>query len=107
MYFDIATMVRRGNVQAPSDRNSVRASLVPERLDAIGRCADMPPRRMVLEHLDQARRHVAEAERHVVRQHARASRALGGWTRFDPLPLFDIGLMKGPKAREGGLRLKA
>jgi hypothetical protein len=49
-------------------RQRAGGSLAPERLDAIGRWLGMPERTLVLEHLEKARRHVAEGERHVAHQ---------------------------------------
>ena len=48
--------------------NAQRASLAPERLDAVGRWPGMPDRTLILDHLAQARRHVTEAERHIANQ---------------------------------------
>jgi hypothetical protein len=45
-----------------------RAFGVPERLDAFGRCPGMLNRTLVSEHLEQARRHVAKAERLLAHQ---------------------------------------
>src|SRR5262249_39128875 len=48
--------------------NAQRASLAPERLDAVGRWPGTPDRTLILDHLAQARRPVTEANRHIANQ---------------------------------------
>jgi hypothetical protein len=52
----------------PRGRRASASSLAPERLEAITRWPIMPDRAMILEHLEQARRLVAEGDRHIAHQ---------------------------------------